>query len=230
MVYRLGAGATGTAGGTLAIGGATTVRFRVRVNDDAPHAFPIANQGTASFIGATTLFALSADSNRVIIPLDASADLEVTKTVDNPTPNVGDTITFTITVTNLGPTAAPDVEVTDICPGNLSFVSATPSQGTYNPATGIWTVGTLPPAAIRAVDPPGDRRPARRPSTNVATVDGLATSRTRTRTTTRARPTSPPPQADLALVKTVNDPTPNVGDNVTFTFTLTNQGPTTATA
>ena len=36
-------------------------------------------------------------------------------------------------------------------------------------------------------------------------------------------------QADLALTKTVNDPTPNVGDDVTFTITLTNLGPDTAT-
>ena len=41
--------------------------------------------------------------------------------------------------------------------------------------------------------------------------------------------TETPQQADLHLVKTVNKPAPNVGDNVIFTSTLTNQGPNAAT-
>ncbi|NBP89272.1 MAG: DUF11 domain-containing protein, partial [Planctomycetia bacterium] len=45
-----------------------------------------------------------------------TADLEVIKTVDNPTPNVGDTITFTVTVTNNGPDTATGVEITDTFP------------------------------------------------------------------------------------------------------------------
>jgi hypothetical protein len=37
------------------------------------------------------------------------------------------------------------------------------------------------------------------------------------------------PQADLGLSKTVDNPTPNVGDTITFTVTLTNNGPDNAT-
>ena len=33
--------------------------------------------------------------------------------------------------------------VADLLPAGLTFVSATTSQGTYNPATGVWTVGTV---------------------------------------------------------------------------------------
>ena len=44
------------------------------------------------------------------------ADLALTKTVSNPTPNVGDTITFTVTLTNNGPDTATNVQVTDLCP------------------------------------------------------------------------------------------------------------------
>ena len=32
--------------------------------------------------------------------------------------------------------------------------------------------------------------------------------------------------ADLSVTKTVSDATPNVGDQITFTVTLSNQGPT----
>ena len=63
--------------------------------------------------------------------------------MSNPAPNVGDTITFTVTLTNKGPDAATNVEVSDQLPAGLSFVSAIPSQGVYGPGSGIWTVGTV---------------------------------------------------------------------------------------
>ena len=77
------------------------------------------------------------------------ADLSVTKTVSNPTPNVGDKITFTVTLTNPGPDTAAAVEVTDLLPAGVDFVSASPSQGTYNSGTGLWDVGTVSPAPRR---------------------------------------------------------------------------------
>ena len=73
-----------------------------------------------------------------------TADLALAKTVSDATPNVGDLITFTVTLSNPGPDPATNVAVNDLLPAGLTFVSATPSQGTYNAATGLWTVGTVP--------------------------------------------------------------------------------------
>jgi uncharacterized repeat protein (TIGR01451 family) len=76
-----------------------------------------------------------------------SVDLAISKTVDNSAPSVGDTVMFTVTITNIDTSPATNVAVSDVLPAGLMFVSATPSQGTYVSGTGIWTVGTLDPAS-----------------------------------------------------------------------------------
>jgi uncharacterized repeat protein (TIGR01451 family) len=81
------------------------------------------------------------DSAQVDAP--ASADLSVTATVNNATPNVGQNVTYTITVSNAGPDQATNVAVSSLLPAGLTFVSSTPSQGSYNSATGLWTVGPI---------------------------------------------------------------------------------------
>jgi hypothetical protein len=43
------------------------------------------------------------------------------------------------------------VQVTDLLPAGLTLVSATPSQGTYNSANGVWTVGAVDPTAPRTL-------------------------------------------------------------------------------
>ena len=125
-------------------------------------------------------------------------------------------MTFTVTLTNNGPDTATGVQVTDLLPAGLSFVSATPSQGSYD-------------STHRSVDRRhGHDRGVRRRCTSDATVVS-PTRADQHRHHQRRRPVRPqhgnnsasatetPQQADLALAKTVSNPTPNVGDDVTFT-------------
>ena len=73
-----------------------------------------------------------------------AADIAITKTVSNATPNQNTNVTFTITATNNGPSNATGVQVTDLLPAGLTFVSATPSGATtYNSGTGVWNIGAL---------------------------------------------------------------------------------------
>jgi uncharacterized repeat protein (TIGR01451 family) len=78
-----------------------------------------------------------------VTPKPPIADLSLTKTVSDATPAVNGQVSFTVQVTNVGPQAATKVAVKDLLPAGLTFVSASPSQGSYNASTGVWTVGTL---------------------------------------------------------------------------------------
>ena len=73
-----------------------------------------------------------------------SADLLLIKSPATKKVDIGDTLTFTLTLTNLGPDDAFDVEVTDKLPSAFTYISSIPSKGTYDSATGIWVVGDMP--------------------------------------------------------------------------------------
>lgn len=155
------------------------------------------------------------------------ADLSITKSVNNPTPNVGDTITFSVTLANSGPDTATGVTVQDLLPAGLTFVSATPPQGTYSSATGQWAVGAMAVGASATL--------------TIQTVVTSPTAQDNTAAISSSDQSDPnagnnnssatvtPQQTDLALAKSVNNPMPNVGDTVSFTVTLANNGPDAAT-
>ncbi len=73
-----------------------------------------------------------------------SVDIAVQKSADNLAPEVGDTVTFTISATNNGPSTADSIVLSDALPAGLTYVSHTTSQGDYSTSTGAWTVGALP--------------------------------------------------------------------------------------
>src|SRR5206468_12986999 len=72
-----------------------------------------------------------------------SADLAVSMSVDQATPNEGQTINYVVALHNNGLDPASGVVVTDLLPAGLSYSSSTPSQGSYAPGTGRWTVGSI---------------------------------------------------------------------------------------
>lgn len=71
------------------------------------------------------------------------ADLSLAISPATHSGNLGELATYTVTITNGGPNAAPDVKVSVPIPSNGTFVSASPQQGTYGSGTKIWTVGSL---------------------------------------------------------------------------------------
>lgn len=156
------------------------------------------------------------------------ADVQLSKTTSNPTPNVGEPFSFTVTATNLGPDDATGVQVTDMIPAGLTFISYTATQGTYNAITGLWDIGTILSGnnAMLTINVEPLLSAANSTITNIATKTAQ-NEFDPTTPDTASSSVQVPAAADLAITKTANNLNPVVGDLVTFTLTVTNLGPDT---
>ncbi len=67
-------------------------------------------------------------------------NLSISKTCATLTVNNGDQVQYKISVTNTGNVAATGIQISDVMPAILDFVS---TDGTYSSTTHIWTVGNL---------------------------------------------------------------------------------------
>ena len=87
------------------------------------------------------------------VVVDANADLVTEKTLlsGDSTPAEGDSVTYVITVTNNGTAQATGVSLTDQLPAGITFTGASVSQGSYNSATGLYTIGTLNDGAVATI-------------------------------------------------------------------------------
>ena len=169
------------------------------------------------------------DSDTAGIFVGVAADLQVIKTVDNPTPQNGDTIVFTLEVDNLGTDPATGVVLTDLLPAGLTFVSA--SDPGYDDTTGEWTIGNVASNGVSTeatltitatVDPSTTGA-----VTNTATVSGNEGDPDLTNNVSSVEVVVL--IADLSITKTVDEPGAANGDPVVFTLTVTNNGPDDAT-
>jgi len=194
----------------------------------------LTNTATVSGGGqAVTSNDTSSDPTAVV----SSSDLSLTKVTSNAGSGLGTNATFTVTVTNNGPSDATGVAVRDQLPAGLAYVSSTPSVGTYNSGTGVWTIGNLASGAsatlqlvarvdalgaltntaqVSASDQPD---PDSTPNNSVASEDDQASS---------SLSTSPP---SVSLCKTISGqpcPPPAItglpGSDLAYVITFTNTG------
>ena len=206
--------------GTVATGVSVSITFKATVV--TPN--PVSN--TATVVSSDTYDLNSANNSATATETPQQADLSLSKSVSNVTPNVGDVITYVVTLTNNGPDAATHVTLNDLLPTGVSLVSAAPSLGTYDHATGIWTVGTIATNTSQTltvnatVTSPGS-------ATNTVWV-GHSDQYDPDPANNTASVSETPQQAELGVTETIDNATPNVGDVISFTISLTNHGPDTA--
>jgi len=97
--------------------------------------------------GTYSITAMNADgcisTPAVVTIVAAKADLSVVNTVNNEHPIIGKNVVFTIVATNNGPDIGTGVTLTDVLQSGYTYVSSTTTKGTYEPSTGLWTIGTM---------------------------------------------------------------------------------------
>jgi uncharacterized repeat protein (TIGR01451 family) len=163
------------------------------------------------------------------------ADLAIAKTDGQTSVGKGSPITYTITVTNNGPSAPTSLTVSDTLPATILTPTFTPSTGTYNSTTGLWTGLTLGSGQSITLTVKGTVSASATVGsslTNTATVsppagttDSVTTNNTATDTDTIIAST-----ADLSVEKTDNQTQATKDNLISYTITVTNQGPSTVTS
>jgi uncharacterized repeat protein (TIGR01451 family) len=228
-------GATGAVScsiATLTAGTTATFSVVVKISPTAPSG-PSSN--TATVVSANDPNSAN-DTSTATTTVSSSADLAVTKT-GPATATAGTDITYTVTLTNNGPSTATTVSLTDAVPPNTTFVSesqtagpalscTTPAVGgsgtitctaasfaTSVPATFSITVHIVPGAAGTTI--------TNTASATAATADPASANNAAPATTTVTR------SADISVLKTAAA-TATAGTNLTYTITVTNNGPSDA--
>ncbi|MBC7117634.1 MAG: DUF11 domain-containing protein [Methanobacteriaceae archaeon] len=158
-----------------------------------------------------------------------SADLGITKTVNSTAPRYGDTIKFTLNATNIGPNTAESVVVVDVLPTGLTYLSSTPT-GVWDATarTVTWNLGTMAAGSSQTLEIIAQVATTNAILINTATITGTVYDPYTANNTANATVTVAP-EADLRIIKVVNQTVVNYLDTVKFTLTVANLGPDTAT-
>jgi uncharacterized repeat protein (TIGR01451 family) len=172
-----------------------------------------------------------AQSSCTSVAPTTSADLGVTATASPSPATVGQPLTYSVTVTNHGPDPATGVVFTPTLPAGLVVVSATPSQGTCTLSPVVCNLGGLGSgggATVQLVTQPTQPGTV----TTVLTVtstspDPSPTDNSVTVTTTVQAAT--PNASNLGVTATASPSPATVGQPLTYSVTVRNQGPDLAT-
>jgi uncharacterized repeat protein (TIGR01451 family) len=239
--FTAGSGTSGSATcllGTIGAGGSSTITVTFSaanggdVNDTASvsASTPDPNTGNNSASGKVT-FASSADLHITKISTANSATCQFC---------AGTNLTYTITVSNAGPSTATGVVVKDTIPGQVSVLSVSAPAGSSctagipgNPLQPLTcTVGNLAvsgSATISVVAAISSNVPNGTVINNNATVSASTADPNNGDNSATAAVTVPA-KADLSIVKTSDKSIYKPSSTVTYTVTVTNNGPSDALA
>jgi uncharacterized repeat protein (TIGR01451 family) len=142
--------------GTTVKGGTVTVSTNGTVGvftDDFINYTP-----PAGFLGLDTFLYRVRDSGTpnmfdityVVVRVSGLIDLELTKTVNPTSTQIGQNVTFTLTLVNKGPTPATTVLTVDKLTPSYQYVSDN-GAGAYDPVSGVWYVPTIAVNQTRAL-------------------------------------------------------------------------------
>lgn len=210
--------------GTLGNQGALTLLIRGTVDDTAAEGLL---NNTAGITSDTDDPEPGNNDTTVITPINTSADLAVTKSVDPPIVNHGQQVTFTVNVHNNGPNIARNVALRDVMPsallnGQFSLDSGAAWQNITDSLYLLGTVdagATIPVLLRGVVDQTTIGVVSNHASVSSDTPDpDMSNNNTEIGFTIGNA-------ADLSVTKTADKATAIAGERLTYTLAIQNNGP-----
>ena len=219
--------------GNVAVGGSETLLIQVRVNQNVPDGTILFND---AFVSSDSEDPDSSDNVATqATTVSALADLAIVKSYNPSSVPAGELLSYTLTVTNNGPSTAKNVTVTDYLPTEVIYLSSgvVGGLGTTSYAAGPNSVtcflGDIPAGDSRTVlievmvkpDTPAGTI-TNSASVTSTTSDPVAGNNSDSEDTTITR------VADLEIIKTGEPMHQAVGQRVTYTIVVRNLGPSDA--
>lgn len=177
----------------------------------------LTNTASVSHTGPQTEFDPANNLSNPESILIGGVEVSLDASIDDNTPYTGQTVVYTVTLTNSGSATATDIEVTSLLPDGV-----TPLTADYTP----WTVSSLTPGQMATLTIEAE----------VTATSGLLTAtfeitslgQQNISQETQATVTAGVQSVDLAVSKSVSPLAAVEGEQVTFTVRVTNNGPNNA--
>jgi uncharacterized repeat protein (TIGR01451 family) len=228
---RVGTGATGSAGGTLAPGESQTMSYQVVVGSSIANT-TLNNDATATYTEVVTNTSPTSSSNGVSMTVNPAADLSVTASLASTAVVAGQSVSYTVTAANAGPNTANTVVLTGTVPSGLTGVTATSAGGTCT-VSGTKATCNHPSIAsgtTRTMTVTGNVPSGETPGTSYTLGAAItsATYETNQSDNSASVSNAVTGSADLDVAMTYSPSAPAGGDTITYTVTVKNNGPSTA--
>ena len=222
--------------------GSATITFAVLVNSSTAAGTAINQTASVSSSITDSNTANNSATAADVVATATQADLVVSNSASPTSVAAGSNITYTQTVTNLGPAAATGASFTQVTPPNTNFQSITPPAGWdcgIKPAVGGTGTITCTATSSLAVNSSGTFTLVLQ--VNAGTPSGTSITETATATATNIVPSlttntasatvivANANSADLAIVKTATPNPATEGTPLTYSLAVTNNGPAPAT-
>ena len=223
---------------TLAPNATATITFSATVSATAPAGTSINQTATVSSSTADPNNANNSATVLDVVAASTQADLVVTDSASPTSVAAGSNVTYTQTLQNLGPKPATTAQFTQTTPPNTTFVSmagagwnctgvpAVGGTGTITCTDATFNTGT---ASFTLVLQVNSTTPSGTSITDTATATASNIVPNLTANTASATVVVNANTADMAIVKTATPNPVTEGTPLTYTLTVTNNGPATAT-
>ncbi|RTE54881.1 DUF11 domain-containing protein [Arenibacter aquaticus] len=181
----------------------------------------------------------SNDQDEASITLVPLVDISLSKSVDKLAPNVGESVLFTLTLTNNGPDTATNLEVEDVLP--LGYTAGVISDnGNIDGNIIKWSISSLPVGSVNLsyeaiVNIPTGVSGEYKNTAQLTRVDQIDPDSSPNNDDNDQSEDDedshiiPTPIVDIGIVKSVVPDIGAVGDEVVFSILVTNHGPYVAT-